>query len=587
MICAACGSETAVTPCASCGQQPLLDERFALEAMLGQGSFGTTWRARDREGLLVALKEMLMRPELHEQVEREVRVLRQLRHPGVPRYVEAFRSRSGRYPSQVLVMELVEGHTLADELAARRFGALDVVEILQELAEILVYLHGLSPPVIHRDIKPANIMRRLDGSLVLIDFGLVRDTAIATLGGTREVGTLGYQAPEQFAGDPVPASDLYSLGAVAVRLLTRREPHQMVRALYEPMRWRRHANVTDAIAALIDDLVAPEPSLRLSSASAVVERCRGLRDDKNARQAIHQPQPGPATPAGEPPSGPPPRSESVSSIPAPRLAAPPRPSEHFRVGDQDLDLVRVDPSRFLMGSPAGQPGRHSDELAHPVDLTRPFLVARLPVTQAMFEAITGRSPSHLRGPYLPQVSVSWFDAVLFCNLLSEAAGLEPAYSQHVVEPARPGFWGIGAKPEHRIWRWNREATGIRLCTEAEWECAARAGSSQMWSGSRDPALVAWTLDNAQGMVQPVGGLAPNAWGLHDMSGNVWEWCWDWYHAYPQWPVLDPMGSERGTYRVIRGGCAQYHRDYARVARRGGRRPERSYFYVGLRVAMNG
>ena len=84
----------------------------------------------------------------------------------------------------------------------------------------------------------------------------------------------------------------------------------------------------------------------------------------------------------------------------------------------------------------------------------------------------------------------------------------------------------------------------------------------------------------------MGLLKPNTWGLFDMSGNVWEWCWDWYHAYPSSPVEDPVGASRGTYRVIRGGCAQYLHDYARVARRGGRRPDRSYFYVGLRLARN-
>jgi formylglycine-generating enzyme required for sulfatase activity len=598
MICASCGHETPARPCAACGLEPRLDGRFALDAMLGQGSFGTTWRAQGPDGEPVALKEMLMRPELQEQVEREVRVLRQLSHPGVPRYVEAFRSRSGRYASQVLVMELIEGQTIAEERAVRRYGVLDIVELVQELAEILAYLHGLAPPVIHRDLKPANIMRRSEGGLVLIDFGLVRDTVVATLGGTREVGSLGYQAPEQFAGDPVPASDLYGLGAVAVHLLTQREPHELVRALYEPMRWRRYAAVTDEVATLIDRLVAPEPADRFASAAEVVAACRALRQAGGARAAIDQVHHGPATPAEEPPH--PRATPSARARTSPALADPPStgrfdairpstaalPSEHFEVEGVELTMLRLPPGAYQRGSPTGEAGRSHEERMHLVQLSRPFWLGVVPVTRALWGVFSGRLRADDDSSQLAAEDLSWEDAVRFCNRLSERAGFRPAYRQEVLAPATVGFWGLGARPELRRWVLDPGADGFRLPTEGEWEYAARAGSGQPWAGSTNPDEVAWHLGNAEGMAQPVGGLLPNAWGLHDMSGNIWEWCWDWYHAYPTQPVTDPQGPSAGTYRVIRGGCAQYHRDYARVARRGGRRPERRYFYVGFRLARN-
>ena len=596
MICASCGHETTDSPCMDCGREPRLDGRFALDAMLGQGSFGTTWRAQGPDGDPVALKEMLMRPELQEQVEREVRVLRQLSHPGVPRYVEAFRSRSGRYASQVLVMELIEGHTLAEEREVRRYGVLDVVELVQELAGILAYLHGLSPPVIHRDLKPANIMRRAQGGLVLIDFGLVRDTVIATLGGTREVGSLGYQAPEQFAGDPVPSSDLYGLGAVAVHLITRRDPHELVRSLYEPMRWRKHAAVPDEVAALIDRLVAPEPGDRFASADEVVAYCAGLREAGGARAAIDQAHHGPATPAEEPPE---PAQRKAERLPTPILDPPSSgrfgairpppvelPSDHFEVDGVELTMLRMAPGAYQRGSPVGEHGRAQEERQHLVEVSRPFWLGRVPVTRALWGVISEVPHTDDHTSQHPADDLSWEEAVRFCNLLSTRAGFAPAYHQEVLAPATPGFWGLGGRPERRAWVLDPSADGFRLPTEGEWEYAARAGSGEAWSGSTNADEVAWHLGTAQGMTQPVGGLFPNAWGLHDMSGNIWEWCWDWYHAYPTQPLVDPQGPSGGTFRVIRGGCAQYHRHYARVARRGGRRPERSYFYVGLRLARN-
>ena len=444
MICASCGQHSATSPCDGCDQEPRLDGRFALQAVLGQGSFGTTWRALDATGTPVALKEMLLRPELQERVERELRVLRQLDHPGVPHYIEDFRTRAGRYASQVLVMELIDGQTITQELEERRFGALDVVELVQELAGILVYLHGLSPPVIHRDIKPANVMRRATGGLVLIDFGLVRDTVIATLGGTREVGTIGYQAPEQFAGDPIPASDLYALGAVAVRLLTRREPHELVRALYEPMRWRKHASVPDEVAALIDALVAPEPGDRVGSAAELARWCASLRRGDRSRQAIQQVQHGPATPAedevaeGEAShAAPEPAPEESAASRAPPLSGarfasirPPvrkLPSETYRLAEVDLTMLRVEPGAFEMGSAAGQRGRSDEETMHLVTLEQPFMLGRAPMCQELIHALGGQPRDRRHDPRLPAQSVSWSDAVEICNQLSEMAGLRPAY----------------------------------------------------------------------------------------------------------------------------------------------------------------
>ncbi|TDB74149.1 formylglycine-generating enzyme family protein [Micromonospora sp. KC723] len=156
-----------------------------------------------------------------------------------------------------------------------------------------------------------------------------------------------------------------------------------------------------------------------------------------------------------------------------------------------------------------------------VDLA-PYQLAAVPVTQALYARVTGQWPSAAGGDRLPVESVSWRDAVRFCNSLSRQEGLPPVY--------RLDDDGVEADG----------TGGYRLPTEAEWEHACRAGTTGPRYGPLDE--IAWHRGNAEGRPHPVGGRQPNAWGLYDMLGNVWEWCWDIYDA----EVYD-------SYRVLRGG----------------------------------
>jgi formylglycine-generating enzyme required for sulfatase activity len=153
----------------------------------------------------------------------------------------------------------------------------------------------------------------------------------------------------------------------------------------------------------------------------------------------------------------------------------------------------------------------------------PFRIGALPVTQEQFAQVTGERPSSARGDRLPVESVSWQDAVRFCNALSRDEGLTPAYD-------------IDGESVGR----DASADGYRLPTEAEWEYACRAGTSGPRYGPLDD--IAWHRGNSEERPHEAGGKPPNAWGLHDMLGNVWEWCWDLYDA-----------EVYGTYRVLRGG----------------------------------
>lgn len=155
----------------------------------------------------------------------------------------------------------------------------------------------------------------------------------------------------------------------------------------------------------------------------------------------------------------------------------------------------------------------------------PLAVAEVPVTQDLYAAVTGRRPSAHRGGSLPVEDVSWVDAVRFCDLLSLRHGLAPAYGGAVTDDAVT---------------WDATADGYRLPTEAEWVHACRAGTTDVRYGELDE--IAWYADNAGGRPREVGSKAPNAWGLHDMLGNVWEWCWDLYDV-----------EVYGAYRIMRGG----------------------------------
>jgi tRNA A-37 threonylcarbamoyl transferase component Bud32 len=202
--------------------------RYRVVGTLGEGAQAETLEAVDSEsGRHVALKRFLVRGAKSwkdvELAEREARVLAQLTHPKLPRYLDAFEEDGALF----LVMEKVEGESLA---ALRKRGATldrnEVLRLLNELGEIFEYLHARAPAIIHRDVKPGNVIRKPDGSFALVDFGSVRDS-LKPEGGSTVVGTFGYMAPEQFQGRALPQSDVYSLGATALAVLTGRDPEDL------------------------------------------------------------------------------------------------------------------------------------------------------------------------------------------------------------------------------------------------------------------------------------------------------------------------------------------------------------------------
>jgi formylglycine-generating enzyme required for sulfatase activity len=218
-----------------------------------------------------------------------------------------------------------------------------------------------------------------------------------------------------------------------------------------------------------------------------------------------------------------------------------------------------------MGSPSSEDGSQSDEAQHQVTLTRDFWLGATEVTQAQWRAVMGSNPSYFDDcDACPVERVSWDDAVAYLNALSDREGLGRCYDG-------ASFKGLACE-------------GYRLPTEAEWEYAARAGTTGARYGDLD--AIAWHAGDSGGRTRPVGERQPNGWGLHDMLGNVWEWVHDWYASYPSGAVSDPQGPVGGAGRVLRGGGWSYDAWYLRAAFRAYYPPGNRYGDIGFRLSRS-
>jgi formylglycine-generating enzyme required for sulfatase activity len=244
-----------------------------------------------------------------------------------------------------------------------------------------------------------------------------------------------------------------------------------------------------------------------------------------------------------------------------------------------MKLVPIPAGDFQMGSTNSDRDAYDDEKPqHSVRITHPFYLGIYPITQAQYQKVIGTTPSHFKDqPENPVESVSWYEAVGFCNRLSEMENMKPFYK------IKGGSVTIPSKIN----------PGYRLPTEAEWEYACRAGPETRYSFGDDPAELgeyAWYSENSDQKTHPVGRKRRNAFGLYDMHGNVWEWCWDRYDAdyYKQFsehsPAVNPLGPSQAADRVIRGGGWLGIPRGLRSAYRYGLVPGYRGFDLGFRVA---
>ena len=619
--------------------------RYVLMEIVGEGGMARVFRAL-RSGPMgfrkqVAIKQILPNVAADEKVVKalinEARMGGLLHHRNLVEIYEFDQEGEVYY----IAMEFVQGCMLSEVLlqgleSKQAIPPRIVVDIGCQLCEGLAYAHaardedGRPMKLVHRDIKPSNLMLSERGLLKIMDFGIAKAATNlfhTTLAGITK-GTPVYMSPEQVRGEALDQrSDLFAAGSIIAELATGRvvfDDKTLPGVLTKVV----NADISSILPDVQERFPSLAPILQRALQPAANDRFPSAAEMGDALKALlPQLPPAPSIESWQtdwfgaqvPAAAEAPLSAAIvvnnddsASTPTGKtmeldiekafvdgdvelsLEVPPAQAAALGIGlTQELELmdlameddgdaegrtvvahghgvllVEIDPGTFWMGSPEGEKGRHDDETRHHVELAHPYLIAITPVTQAQWKAAMGENPSHVKADDLPVENVSWMDALEFCNRLSALEGLQPAY-----------------RKEGGRLIWDRTAAGFRMLTEAEWEYAARAGQTTRFAGSNEADEVAWHWDNAGGQPQPVKSKKPNAWGLYDMSGNVWEWVWDVYSPYAaDGTVRNPAGLHAGTGRVCRGGSWYSMLFDLRVSCRHRRaRPSDRTHYLGLRI----
>ncbi|MEC7987212.1 MAG: SUMF1/EgtB/PvdO family nonheme iron enzyme [Myxococcota bacterium] len=234
-------------------------------------------------------------------------------------------------------------------------------------------------------------------------------------------------------------------------------------------------------------------------------------------------------------------------------------------------MVWIDPGQFLMGSKPGVEVHREEVPQHTVVFPSGFSLAKVPITQRFFRMVMDYNPSQQVGDELPVESVSWYEALNFCNRLSSLTGREPCYE----------ITGLQVY-------WNREANGYRLPTEAEWEYAAQQNGGEgpsLYAGSNHLDRVGWFRENCES-TQPVGQKESTRSGIYDLSGNVFEWCFDRWSMYAEGRQTDPIGALEGPKRVCRGGAWNQDAWCTRLRFRYAEEPAAKCSNIGFRITCS-
>ena len=483
---------------------------YRLNKFLGAGGFGGVFHAsemvRNTSVKEVAIKVI---PESSDDKLIELTNSRKLEHPNLIKSYAVGEFTFLNTEMLYLVMELAQG-SLENHIAKGSLSADEIKNITAQVAQGLNYLHRQNK--VHRDLKPGNILK-VNQQYKLADFGLIR--TLNNKSHTQTVhnsGTIIYMPPEAFRGDISSAWDLWSLGIMLIEMTTNQLPYKF-------------NNDINQLMAKVMNCELQIPSLP-KEFKQIIEGC--LQKDRKQRWTAQQVLNALQPVGWNSPPSPPPAPAAV------KKPVSPTPFTEKLPNRVTLEMVSLPAGQFLMGSPDSD----YEKPPHQVKVNS-FAIGKYPVTQAQYEAVMGTNPSHFQNnPQNPVEKVSWDDAQAFCQKLSQITG--KTYG---------------------------------LPTEAEWEYACRAGTTTRYYFGDDASQLgdyAWYIANSQSKTHPVGQKKPNAWGLYDMSGNVWEWCEDdWHDNYIGAPTDGSawINNNDNDYRIRRGGSWYYDPNNCRSAYR--------------------
>ena len=557
--------------------------KYRIIKKLGQGGFGITYLAENTllEGK-VAIKEFFFKEYCErddstscvtiptsgnrEIVERfkqkfikEARTIFSLNHPNIVRIHDVFEENDTAY----YVMDYIEGESLGDMV--KRRGAIPEAEALgyvKDVASALEYIH--SKNINHLDIKPGNLMKRKeDGKVLVIDFGVAKQYDLATSQGTTTtpVGISHDYSPVELYrknGEQSfsPQSDVYALAATLFKLLTGNTPPEAIEILSEglPVAELQEKHISRPVISAI----AMAMKGRHERTQTIAEFVSNLENRANKSKkpvfksgwlwavvvavtivAIWLMVPFNKGASSD--------NSSNDSIYTPKIKT-------FYANGVPFEMVEVRGGTFRMGatSEQGCDAYDWEKPVHSVTLSG-YYIGKTEVTQALWKAVMGSNPSRSIGDDLPVECVSWDDCQEFIRKLNSLTG------QH-----------------------------FRLPTEAEWEFACRGGNNSLgykYSGSDNIDNVAWYDGNSGDKTHPVATKSANELGIYDMSGNVWEWCCDWYGDYTSGALTNPKGPESGSLCVLRGGCRRYSAGDCRSSNRLSDVPTGRGGDLGLRLAL--
>ena len=532
--------------------------QYEIIEILGQGGFGVTYLAQDHKrkkevaikSLNVSFLQQRYRDkygntedfgdflaEEQDKFNTEAMVLATFDHPHIVKvYPELFQENG----LSCMVMEYVKGRNLEQYLHAKGvFSESAGLEIIKGVGEALGYIHSRN--YLHRDIKPANILlRESDNKAILIDFGLAREVNFAELMSLTNAKTPVFAPPEQFENRSnfTPALDIYALAATLYVIIAVHEPPFI--PLPSPY---LNAKI------MLDMKIPLEPPQKYNSAISQKVNdgiLKGMElDYRNRPQSITEwfKYLGISGTGAE--------NflktftfEVVTTNHKGRIINKRNHSARYFVEELGngvkLEMVEIPAGTFYMGSPENEEGRRDNESPQHQVTVPSFFIGKYPVTQAQYQAIMGNNPAYFKGNNRPVEQVSWHDAVAFCQKLSQKTG-----------------------------------KNYKLPSEAQWEYACRAGTTTpfYFGESITPDLVnydgnytyaAAPRGKYREQTTDVGTFPPNAFGLYDMHGNVWEWCEDnWQKNYINAPVDGSASISLSGVNVLRGGSWFSYPGYCR------------------------